>query len=55
MILIKILNQIVSSRKEAKKLLGGTNAYNKALRDGNIIFINKTIAINGKERIKRTT
>lgn len=54
MILIKSLNKLVSSRKEAKEFLGGTNAYNKALRDQNLIFINneKIIAINDERRIK---
>ena len=39
MILIKSLNKTVSNRKEAKILLGGTNAYNKALKRGDIKFI----------------
>ena len=33
MIYIKAFNQVVSSRKDAKKLLGGTNAYNRALKN----------------------
>lgn len=40
MILIKSVNKLVSSRKEAKKILGGTNAYNKALRKKDIKFLN---------------
>lgn len=40
MIYIKSLNKQIISRKEAKKLLGGTNAYNKALKNGDIKFLN---------------
>lgn len=40
MIYIKSLNKQVLSRKDAKILLGGTNAYNKALKNGDIKFIN---------------
>lgn len=53
MILIKSLNQHVSSRKEAKKLLGGTNAYNRALKNKDIIFINNNIANNDKRRNRK--
>lgn len=49
MIKIKSLNKLVPSRKDAKQLLGGTNAYNKALEKGDIKFINNlNIAINDK-------
>lgn len=49
MILIKSINAIVNNRNEAKQLLGGTNSYNRALRNKDIIFLNnKTIAINDK-------
>lgn len=47
MIIIKHLNKQVASRKEAKELLGGTNAYNRSLRNGDLQFINnEIIAIN---------
>lgn len=29
---------MIPSRKEAKEKLGGTNAFNKALQNGDIIF-----------------
>lgn len=46
-------NKIFNTRKELKKFLGGTNAYNKILREGDIQFINNlNIAINEKRRIK---
>ena len=38
MLYIKSLQILVSSRKEAKEKLGGTNAFNKALKIGDIIF-----------------
>ena len=38
MLYIKSLQIVVSSRKEAKEKLGGTNAFNKALQIGDIIF-----------------
>lgn len=33
-------NKTFSSRKEAKEYLGGTNAYNRALKNKDIDFIN---------------
>ena len=51
MILIKSINAIVNNRNDAKRLLGGTNEYNKALKDKDILFLNnKNIAINDKRR-----
>lgn len=46
MIKIKSLDIIVANRKEAKDILGGTNAYNRALKEDNLIFINTNIANN---------
>ena len=47
MIQIKSLDIVVKDRKEAKKLLGGTHAYNRALKDKELTFIND-VANNGR-------
>lgn len=40
-------NKHYENRRELKKHLGGTNAYNRAFREGKIIFIdNRNIASN---------
>lgn len=45
--MLRYNNQQFSNRQELKKALGGTNAYNRELREGKIQFINdKNIAIN---------
>lgn len=47
MIQIKSLNKIVNNRKEAKDILGGTRAYNHALRNKDLYFIeNNNVANN---------
>lgn len=40
-------NKYYENRRELKEYLGGTNAYNKAFREGKVIFVNnENIASN---------
>ena len=47
MVQIKSLGVVVKDRKDAKKLLGGTHAYNRLLKNKELIFIND-VANNGR-------
>lgn len=48
MYIYKSQNKLFSTRKEIKTYLGGTNKYNKALKNGDIRILNyEPIADNG--------
>ena len=38
--------EMYGSRKEAKNRLGGLGAYNSAMRRGELLFINGSLALN---------
>lgn len=57
MLIYKPLNRVFKTRKELKDYLGGTNRYNKALKDGliyNLYIAHNEIIHNNIERHPNT-
>ena len=46
MIKNRVTGDIYGNRKEAKKRLGGLGEYNSAMRRGELLFINGSLALN---------
>lgn len=50
--MLKYKNKLYNSRKELKLAVGGTNAYNRLFKNGDVEFIPNNIASNDERRIK---
>lgn len=46
MIFNRVTGDIYGNRKEAKNRLGGLGEYNSAMRRGELLFINGSLALN---------